>query len=260
MNEFLRNEKEAIKQIIIDIKNEIEIASVQGAVIGLSGGIDSAAVAYLTSLAIGKEKITLVHLPEKELANEHTKDAKLIAKQLGINLRMLDISNSLDAVSKSLPQINDDKMSKGNLKARLRAVFLYSIANLENKLVIGTSNKSELAIGYGTKFGDLAADMWPIGDLYKTELYNVCEELGIDRKIIEKPPTAGLWDNQTDEGEIGMSYEKLDRFLLGLENKVEEEELIKTLEITLEQASKIKNLIKKNKHKGRMPKITKMIR
>ncbi|MHA1198897.1 MAG: NAD+ synthase [Candidatus Heimdallarchaeaceae archaeon] len=260
MDWFLKNEEKAIKEIVAAIKQEIENASVQGAVIGLSGGIDSAAVAYLTALAIGKENVTLVHLPEKELSKNHTDDAKLIAHQLDIELKILEISNPLNEISIILPQVNEDKMAKGNLKARIRAVFLYSIANLENKLVIGTSNKSELAIGYGTKFGDLAADMWPIGDLYKTELYEICKELGIDKKIIEKPPTAGLWENQTDEEEIGVSYEKLDKFLIGLENQIEEEKLTEDLELSSAQVDRIKNLVMKNKHKGVMPKICKMDR
>jgi len=260
MGTFLKDEKKTIKQIAEEIKLEIENASVKGAVIGLSGGIDSAAVAYLTTLAIGRENITLVHLPETELANEHTKDAKLIAQQLGIELRVIDISNPLNEIFMILPKLKEDKMVRGNLKARIRAVFLYSIANLESKLVIGTSNKSELAIGYGTKYGDLAADMWPIGDLYKTELYKICEELGIDRKIIEKPPTAGLWEGQTDEKEIGVSYEKLDMFLLGIENKIEEGILIKNIELNSEQVRRIRELMKKNEHKGRMPKICRISR
>ena len=257
---FLGNEAEAINLIVSDIKQLIEEASVQGAVIGLSGGIDSAAVAYLTSLAIGKDNISLVHLPEKELAENHIKDAKLIAQELGIELKILEITESLDEIAKILPGIHEDRMAKGNLKARIRAVFLYTIANLENKLVIGTSNKSELAIGYGTKYGDLAADMWPIGDLYKTELYRVCEKLGINSKIIEKPPTAGLWENQTDEKEIGVSYEKLDKFLIGLENQISVKELEKSLDLSPEQTTRIRNLMKRNEHKGRMPKICKMQR
>lgn len=255
MNWFLKDEKEAIENIVAFIKQEIKNASVKGAVIGLSGGIDSASVAYFTVLAIGKENVTLVHLPEKELEAVHTGDAKLIAQQLGIELRVLEISNPLNEIMNIIPQLKDNKMAKGNLKARLRAIFLYSIANLENKLVIGTSNKSELAIGYGTKYGDLAADIWPIGDVYKTEIYRICRELGVDQRIIEKPPTAGLWANQTDEGEIGTSYEKLDRFLLGLENQIDEKKLEQELNLSSIQTDRIKNLMMKNKHKGMMPKI-----
>ncbi len=255
MVSFIKDEKKAIKEIVTSIKEEIEKASVQGAVIGLSGGIDSAAVAFLTTLAIGKENVTLVHLPEKEMDSHHTEDAKLIAQQLGIELRIVEISKPLIEISEILPQINKDRIAKGNLKARLRAVFLYTIANLEHKLVIGTSNKSELAIGYGTKYGDLAADMWPIGDLYKTELYQICKELGINKKIIEKPPTAGLWVNQTDENEIGASYEKLDKFLLGIENNIDEGKLAIDLGLKPAQVDRIRALMEKNKHKGKMPKI-----
>jgi len=153
-----------------------------------------------------------------------------------------------------LPKTSGNKLVKGNLKARIRAVIWYSIANLENKMVIGSSNKSELLIGYGTKNGDLAADLWPIGDIYKTELFKIATELGIDKRIIMKPPTAGLWANQTDEEEIGVSYSKLDRFLAGLEEGIEELELKKDIELSDFQFNRIKDLMKANKHKSMMPK------
>ena len=171
MYSFLKNEKKVINKIAEFIKHEIEEASSQGAVIGISGGIDSAVVAYITVLAIGKDRTKLIHLPEKELNHSHTQDARLIAKQLGIELETLEISKPINEILNILPPLQKNKMAKGNLKARIRAILLYSIANLENRLVIGTSNKSELIIGYGTKYGDLAADIWPIGDLYKTEIY-----------------------------------------------------------------------------------------
>ena len=150
--------------------------------------------------------------------------------------------------------MEDNPLAKGNLKARIRAIILYSIANLENRLVVGTSNKSEISIGYGTKFGDLAADIWPIGQLYKTEVYEIARKLGVNDKIITKPPTAGLWKGQTDEKEIGISYEKLDRFLIGLESNGIEEVLIKELQLVKEQSIRIKKLIENSQHKRRMPK------
>ena len=254
MNDFLKNEDSTIKEITNFIRNEIKKSNTKGAVIGLSGGIDSAVIAHLTSLAIGKENISLIHLPEKELDTSHTQDAQLTANQLDIPLRIIDISTLVNDMITIYPELKGNNLAKGNLKARLRGVNLYTISNLENKLVIGTSNKSEILIGYGTKFGDLAADIWPIGDLYKTEVFRIAEKLNVDPKIIEKPPTAGLWANQTDEEEIGVSYEKLDLFLIGLENGLGTEELSKSIELDTSQVENILRLIKNNIHKSKMPK------
>jgi NAD+ synthase len=260
MNAFLKDEDLVIDEIVNFIKSEIENSKTNGAVIGLSGGIDSAVIAHLTSLAIGKENISLIHLPEKELDTIHTQDAQLTANQLDIPLRCIDISQLIIEMMDVYPELKKNPLAKGNLKARLRGLNLYTISNLENKLVIGTSNKSELLIGYGTKFGDLAADIWPIGDLYKTEVFRIAEKLNVDSKIIQKPPTAGLWANQTDEEEIGVSYEKLDLFLVGLENEVGEEELAKTIGLSKAQIERIKTLIEKNRHKSMMPKRLKVQR
>jgi NAD+ synthase len=126
---------------------------------------------------------------------------------------------------------------------------------LENKLVIGSSNKSEISIGYGTKYGDLAADFFPLGDIYKTRVFEIAKCLEINQRIITKAPTAGLWVNQTDEKEIGVTYEKLDSFLTGYELKQDEEVLAKDLNLNANQIKRIKDLIKNSHHKREMPKI-----
>lgn len=250
-----KSNEEIIEQIILFIREKKKDSGCTGAVVCLSGGLDSAVVAYLTIQAIGKENVTLVHLQEKELDLIHTEDAKLIAKELNTHLKEINISSILNEALEILPDLKKNKVAKGNLKARIRAVIAYSIANLDNKLVIGTSNKSELSIGYGTKYGDLAADMLPIGDIYKTKLYEIAKKLGINKKIVEKAPTAGLWPKQTDEKEIGVSYKKLDRFLIGLEVQEDEQNLAKELNLNKEQISRIKELLRKNKHKLEFPEI-----
>ncbi len=246
---------EIVEQIVDFIREEVKNSGTEGIVCGLSGGIDSAAVAYLSIQAIGKEKVSLIHLPEEELENIHTDDAKLIAKELDTKLKIINITPILKEFIKIIPELETNLLAKGNLKARTRAVILYSFANLENKLVIGTSNKSEISIGYGTKYGDLAADFFPIGDIYKTHLLEIAEFLGINQRIISKAPTAGLWANQTDEAEIGVSYEKLDSFLVGLELKQDEKALTENLNLSNEQVKKLADLIKSSKHKREMPKV-----
>lgn len=255
MVHFIKDKNKAIEQAVQFIKNEVEESKTKGVVIGLSGGIDSAIIAYLSVRALGKEKVTLIHLPEEELDSIHTDDAQIVADDLEIPLKITSISPMLKASYEMVPNLKQDELAKGNVKARIRAVVLYSIANLENRLVAGTSNKSEIAIGYGTKFGDLAADMWPIGDLYKTELFEIAELLGINNRIITKPPTAGLWKGQTDEKEIGVSYAMLDLFLIGKENGKDDNQLAKELNLKETQVVRIKKLISRSHHKRHMPKM-----
>ncbi|MCG3221188.1 MAG: NAD+ synthase [Candidatus Heimdallarchaeota archaeon] len=254
MKLYKDSQEEIIKQLVDFIRQEVEKSRTNGIVCGLSGGIDSAVVAYLSIRAIGNEKVSLFHLPEDELELVHTEDAKLIAKELNTELEIINITSMLKEITNTIPEIENNLLAKGNLKARIRAIILYSIANLENKLVIGTSNKSEISIGYGTKYGDLAADFFPLGDIYKTRIFEIAKCLEINQRIITKAPTAGLWANQTDEKEIGTSYEKLDSFLRGYELKQDEGVLAKDLNLNADQIKRIKDLIKNSQHKREMPK------
>ena len=258
MNIHMDSQEELIKQVLEFIKKEVKESGTNGIVCGISGGLDSAVVAYLSILAIGKENVSLIHLPEDELDPVHTEDAMLLAKELNAQLKIMNITSILEEMMKQIPDLESNLLAKGNLKARIRAVILYAIANLENKLVVGTSNKSEISIGYGTKYGDLAADFFPLGDIYKTHLFEIAENLGINQRIINKAPTAGLWANQTDEEEIGASYEKLDSFLIGHELKQDEETLAADLNLNKHQIERIRNLMKNSKHKREMPKICKI--
>ena len=191
------------------------VSGAKGAVIGLSGGIDSALTAYLTVLALGKENVLGLLLPEKGITSKaDIDDAIVVANTLGIEYKIIEISSVLASFSSVIPVFdNKAKTANGNLKARTRMCILYYHANLMDRMVIGTGNKTELLLGYFTKYGDGGVDIEPIGDLYKTRVRGLSRYMGVPERIIEKTPTAGLWPGQTDEGELGVSYEAADQIL-----------------------------------------------
>ncbi len=184
-------------------------------VVGLSGGLDSSTVVKLCVMALGKEKVLGVHMPDKVTPKKDSEDAEKLAEELGIEYRVIEIDEIVEKMDLLLHLKRD--ISKANLKARIRMSILYAIANEESRLVAGTSNKSELLVGYFTKYGDGASDFAPIGDLYKTQVRELAKEIGVPENIIKKAPTAGLLPGQTDEKELGINYDTLDRILFGIE-------------------------------------------
>ena len=197
-------------KIISWIKQKVKDSGAKGIVMGLSGGIDSAIVAALAKKAVGRNKLLVLFLP----CNSHPqdlKDAKLVAYQLGLKSKLVDLSAVYNNFLKILP--GAISLARGNLKPRLRMCTLYYFANKLNYLVCGTGNKSELMVGYFTKYGDGGVDILPIADLYKRQVRQVAKELKIPEAVIIKPPTAGLWNGQTDEGEMGITYNELDDIL-----------------------------------------------
>lgn len=225
------------------IRKQILLSNTRGAVVGLSGGIDSSVVASLCVKAIGKEKVRGVIMPCNNSDTDYM-DAIKIANQLDINISIVNLKKTFNKLRKEIFQIKEGSLlTEANIKARLRMTTLYAIANELNYLVVGTGNKSELEIGYYTKYGDGGVDIEPLNDFYKTEVYKIAEELNIPKSIINKKPSAGLWKDQTDEAEIGCSYKELDLFLQG--NKVES--------MSKEQEDRINTLIKNTQHKREMP-------
>lgn len=207
-------------------------------IIGISGGIDSALTATLCTMALGKNKIFALLLPYGK--QQDIQDSVDLVNFLGIDYRIIDIKPIVDQYA-----FFDNKLVKANIMSRTRMTILYSFANSKNALVAGTTNKSEMAIGYFTKFGDGGVDFEPIAEIYKTEVFQMAKMLNIPKNIIIKEPTAGLWNNQTDEKEMGFSYAQLDRFLQG-------ESINKIVD------SKIKKLIKSSEHKRHLPQILKI--
>ena len=176
-----------------------------------------------------------------------------IAQKLGIDYKEIAIDSILNEFL-SMTQLEENKLAIGNLKARIRMSIIYYYANANNYLVCGTGNKSELLIGYFTKYGDGACDIEPIGDLYKTEVYKLSQHLDVPKEILEKPPRAGLWNNQTDEDELGMSYDLIDQILyLCTEKKMKNTEIAEELEIPASDVDMIITKIIRSTHKSKVP-------
>lgn len=249
-------ELEVKQDRIIDfIWKETHKAGVSGAVIGISGGVDSALTAALAVKALGKDKVLGIHLPEAGLTTaEDTEDSKAVADWLGIDFRIIDISGIVSAFMAAVPESEyADYLSRGNLKARIRMSLLYFHANQTNRMVIGTGNKTELLLGYYTKYGDGGVDLEPIGGLYKTEVWELSRMLGVPEPVITKKPSAGLWKGQTDEAELGISYLKLDYVLRMLEQNAAPDTIINTLGVSREQLESVIKRIERNEHKRRVP-------
>jgi len=217
------------------LKAKVKDAKKNGIIVGLSGGVDSAVVSVLCRKAGGAKNILCLILPCQSQKTDIT-DAKKIAKKFGLKTKIIDLTKIYENLIGILPAAN--KLTQANLKPRLRMLTLYYFANKLNYIVAGTGNKSELTIGYFTKYGDGGVDILPIGDLYKSEVRTLAKYLKVPEEIITKPPTAGLWTGQTDEGEIGMTYDELE---YRLKNK--------------KQTQKLKNLTDAAKHKLALPEI-----
>ncbi len=247
------NIEKTTDSIIKFIQNKVKETNSDGLIVGLSGGIDSTLVAFLAGEAVGSENVFGIVMPSTTTPTEDKIHGIKIAQKLGIEHKEIAIDSILDEFL-SLTEINSDKLSIGNLKARIRMSILYFYANSKNYLVSGTGNKSEILIGYFTKHGDGACDIEPVGDLYKTEIYKIAKYLNIPQEIMDKPPRAGLWNNQTDEDEIGMSYELLDNILYDyIENEEKSEKIAENLNISVDGVNGIINRVNRNKHKSKVP-------
>lgn len=228
-----------------------------GVVLGLSGGVDSALVAKLCADALGPEKVLALGLPEGD-GGPDMGHARAWAKTLRIEFRVIDIAPFVGSLETGLRATRSNRIVRGNLRARTRMIVLYYVANAEGRLVMGTGNKSEVATAYFSKWGDGAADFLPIGDLYKTQVRAMARHLGIPQPIVEKVPTAGLWPGQTDEDELGVAYEVLDRVLLGIELQLEPDAIAEKTGVPLETVRHVERLVDAGVHKRKMPLIPKL--
>jgi len=245
---------EVEKRITRFIKGYVENSGATGIVIGLSGGVDSNTIVALSSLSIGGDRVLGLMLPEQETYNQKDiRDATIVSEKFGLKTQVCDITPVLEIFYKSIPILDHtDKRCKGNIKARTRMIFLYYYANKLNRIVCGSSDKSETMMGYFTKWGDVAADISPIMDLYKTQVRKLAEYLGIPKQLAAKPATPALWPDQLAETELGIQYETLDLILYGLERFMEAEEIAEQLSIETTLVKKIKNRWLSAEHKRRM--------
>lgn len=201
-----------LRQVLVGfLREEVHKVGIRKAVLGLSGGIDSALVAFLAAEALGPDNVHAIIMPYRTSNPESETHARLVAGQLGINHEVIEITPMVDAYFARFPDA--DNMRRGNKMARERMTILYDHSAAIGALVLGTSNKTELLLGYGTLYGDMASALNPIGDIYKTQVWQLSEVMGVPRQIIEKKPSADLWAGQTDEQELGFTYREVDELL-----------------------------------------------
>lgn len=200
-----------VQKLVDWLQEKVKEAKAEGLVFGLSGGIDSAVVAGLAKKAFPDNSLGIIMPCHSEPIDEE--HAMLVAKKLNLEVAKVDLSDSFDVLLNSMKVENKNKMAISNLKPRLRMTTLYYFAQNNNYLVVGSSNKSEFTVGYFTKHGDSGVDVLPLASFVKYEIRELARALEIPDIIIEKPPTAGLWANQTDEKEMGFSYDILDKYI-----------------------------------------------
>ena len=211
MNELTIHTDLARKILTGFIRTEITRAGFSRVVVGLSGGIDSALSCALAAEALGPENVLAVRMPYKTSSPESLAHAQLVIEKFGVQSLTIPITEMADALISRDPEMN--RMRRGNIMARCRMIVLYDQSEAFGGLVVGTGNKTEILLGYSTLYGDSACALNPIGDLYKTQVRQLSRAVGIPEVIIQKPPSADLWTNQTDEDELGFTYEEVDKLL-----------------------------------------------
>lgn len=249
---------ELVEDILLAfIRNEISKFGFQSVVLGLSGGIDSAVVCELAARALGPENVLAVLMPYRTSSPESVRHARVIVEKTGVLSEEVEISGVVDAF---FEKVEDDagRLRMGNVMARTRMLYLYDISARDGRLVVGTSNKTELLLGYGTLFGDMASAVNPIGDLYKTQIWGLARHLQLPEDIVSKTPSADLWEGQSDEEDLGFSYGEVDLLLyLMLEKRMGKAVIVRE---GVDEAfyGRVRKMVVKNQYKRMMPVIAKV--
>ncbi|ELZ89261.1 NAD+ synthase [Haloferax sulfurifontis] len=236
------------------IEDTVEAAGADGAVIGLSGGIDSTLTAFLAVEALGKENLHGLVMPSVANDEDMMSDAEGVAEMLEIEYDVVEIQPIAETFFDTFPEAADDRMAAGNVYVRTRAVLNYFVANHENRIVLGTGNRAEAMTGYFTKYGDQAVDCNPIGNLYKQQVRQLAAHVGVPEDLVLQTPSAEMWSGQTDEGELGLTYDALDAILaLHVDGPLSKSATVRHLDVTEQQVDRVVGLVEGSAHKRSMP-------
>jgi len=236
------------------IEGVVSDAGADGAVIGLSGGIDSTLTATLAVEALGADSVHGLVMLSDVNTDRNMSDAERVAEWLEIEYDVLDINPIVDAFFDAYPEGTDDQMAAGNVRVRTRAVLNYFVANHESGIVLGTGNRSEAMTGYFTKYGDQAVDCNPIGNLYKRQVRQLAHHIGVAEDLVEKPPSAEMWEGQTDEEEMGLDYDTLDAILaLHIDGPLSKAATVESLGVPDGVVDRVVELVERSTHKRSMP-------
>ncbi len=242
--------------LVAFIRNEVRKVGVERVVVGLSGGVDSSLAAFLAAEALGPANVLGIRMPYRASSRESLEHAELVAGATGIAVKTVEITPQIDAYFAAFPDATP--LRRGNKMARERMTILYDHSASWHALVLGTSNKTELLLGYGTLHGDMASALNPIGDLYKTQVWALSEHVGVPAPIVQKQPSADLWHGQTDEHELGFEYREVDRLLyLMVDERWEEEDLL-AAGFAPEFLARVRGMVQRSQFKRRLPVIAKI--
>lgn len=248
---------EVVRKLLVGfLHDEITQAGFTKGVLGLSGGVDSALALALAVEALGRENVVAVMMPYASSSPESRAHAELAASRLGVTPELVEITPMVDAFLNSASPV--ERVRAGNVMARQRMIVLYDVSAREKALVIGTSNKTEILLGYGTLHGDLACAVNPLGDLYKTQVWQLAAAMGVPKEIVEKEPSADLWAGQTDEGEFGFTYRDVDRLLYAMVDDRRTPEEIAAMGFDPAFVRRVAEMIRRFQFKRRPPLIAKV--
>lgn len=246
----------ALNMIARFLQEELGKTGLKGVVLGLSGGVDSALACALAADALGPEKVLAVKMPYRTSAPASEADADAVVARLGVRAERVEITAMVDAYFEGEPEAKP--LRRGNFMARVRMAVLFDRSAREGYLVLGTSNKTELLLGYGTWYGDMASSLNPIGDLYKTQVWQMARHMGLPENIVAKAPSADLWPGQSDEGEMGLTYAQADAILCLLVDERYTVEEVAATGIPLGLVQKVLGMVEASQYKRRLPIIAKL--
>lgn len=244
------------QMLVAFLRDETRNAGFERAVLGLSGGVDSAVCAALAVCALGPDNVLGVMLPHRTSSPQSLADAEHVAAALKMKTEVVDISPMVDPFLESGKVT--ERVRAGNVMARQRMIVLYDLSQRDRALVFGTSNKTELLLGYGTLFGDMACAINPLGDLYKTQVWQLARALGLPQQVIDKKPSADLWAGQTDEGEMGFSYANVDRLLYLMVDERRNDDELRAAGFADPFVQQVRGMVRRNQFKRRPPLIAKV--